>query len=387
MRLQKWDKILIGLIAIAIIVSTLILISGTIQVSKTKTIIKDNPVINTGSAIITGSIVDADIVYTKANLTSIESFFQTAVEETIPNSPLASEKFGISADAILFDSNQKQFPNNFILLVPKTQTLVDKEGRLLDLGSIQISLTGITEATSNVIVDGKIKVFLDSKLVIDTNIAGIGRTQEKQLPLSIGGKKTFTFTFADEGKTWIDESTHYFKVILYNINAVTGEGFDSHTFKFPNEAIIYLLEMKVDTDKIVVKDTLDSAISIFKADSILKACGVNQGRTQYYDPNYKETRYRNFGALYPPIVEVITNGVTIVKSVNPTYGGRDADFGAYVCNSVSGIPRNAIVTFKVDNQEFKVLTPKTVNTYQISCTYTNINTGTTKCVSTFGWGA
>ena len=85
--------------------------------------------------------------------------------------PSSSEKFGIEVQTVLFDSYQKQFPSSSILDIPQEAlSVIDEQGRVLDLGSIQTSFLGITTGSERgseqqFNLDGTVKFYLDNDLI------------------------------------------------------------------------------------------------------------------------------------------------------------------------------------------------------------------------------
>lgn len=331
----------------------------------------------------TGSVVNATVIYTKPNQTGITNFLDSV------NSPVGgAPKLILQASSILFDSNQTQFPFSTYFNVPlQTQSLTDSAGHSLDLGSVQVLLTVGTTSQQTVVLTGEMQAFLDTTMVSDQQIYAQGVATGNSLPITIGGQKAFTFTFADEGKTWTDKSTHVFKIIITKIQATSGIGSNTNSFSTNSQFLAYLLPMTVDQSKITVIGYNQKAISIFQSDDTISTCGSYQGFTfQQYGQSSGSgggTTVTTSGGVDAPNADVYSNGFVIASSGSASsansYGNVNDPVlthpqnGKFCTSPVSGIPRNADVTIVVGNARFDVHTPVTQYSYIYDC-----STGTCK---------
>ena len=111
------------------------------------------------------SIIETNRVFTESDQSLVEQFLD---ESGLPSS---SEKFGIEVQTVLFDSDQVQYPESSILEIPQDPlSVVDDQGRVLDLGSIQTSFLGITTdsqrgSEQQFNLDGTVEFYLDDELI------------------------------------------------------------------------------------------------------------------------------------------------------------------------------------------------------------------------------
>lgn len=335
----------------------------------------------------TGSVVNASVIYTKANTTGITNFLDSV------NSPVGgAPKLVIQASSILFDSNQTQFPFSTYFNVPlQTQSLTDAQGHSLDLGTLQISFFVGTTSQQTIVLTGEMQAFLDNTMVSDQQIYAQGVATGSTLPITVGGQKAFTFTFADEGKTWTDKSTHVFKVVLTKIQATSGFGTNQNSFSTNSQFLAYILPMTVDKSKITVIGVNNKAVSIFQSDDTLSLCGrsgvVTQSVTyQNGIPNYNI--YLSSGAVNTGLVTVTQNGFPITSgqsgATSPNFNGANPDslegknLGTKSCVKLTGIPRNVQIDINAGGKDYLVQTPVTQFDYVYDCsgTVTTVNAET-----------
>lgn len=124
------------------------------------------------------SVVETNFVYTESDQSLIQKF----LDET--NSPLGTEKFGIETQVALWDSDQQLYTQSNILGVSQL-SVTDEEGRLLDLGRVQITLESISKNVElNADVWGKIVFYLDDNVVGEKYFWGSDQKTDR-LELSI----------------------------------------------------------------------------------------------------------------------------------------------------------------------------------------------------------
>lgn len=374
MKIKKNEKkaitILAGLsvIIFAIAIFPVNSIFVTVPKSQTNNINAQVPT----SALSTGSVINASVVYTKPNQTGTANFLDSIG---------GGSKFIIQVSSILFDSNQKQFPFQTFLNIPlATQSLVDNQGHNLDLGSLQVSLSGGTDSQAQMIVTGQMQAFLDNTMVADDQFYAQGTAINKIVPITINGQKAFTFTFADEGKTWTDGSTHIFKIMITKVQATVGVGAATQSYSSNMQMLAYLLPMTVNQQKITVLGVDNQAVAIFKSDIQLITSTVGTVTLSGCDG----TTVCQQATVGVPSVQVYDNGFLIGQGTN-----------------ISNIPRNELVTFVINGMPVKIQTPTTVYQYKIDCNFKQTSIyytpdsnglqtiahviGSPYCTSNFGW--
>jgi len=213
MKSKKFPVIGIAIISVIIIM----LFSTTIKPTSSNPILEqaiesdsnENSVIDEfqrAIAIQLGSIVNTEVTFVESDDSALEQFLD---ENDLP---FGSAKLLIETAVVLFDSDQKQFPSSAFLGIPQL-TVTDSEGRLLDLGTVQIGF--FAKFPEKVIASdtrGKAEFYLNDQLVATRYLFGqsTGETDTVLLQLtrqtitesttlfSLTSLPTFTFTFSDE---------------------------------------------------------------------------------------------------------------------------------------------------------------------------------------------
>jgi len=293
------------------------------------------------------SIVSTDTVFTESDDNLVTQF----LDEAEIDLPLASEKFGIEVQTVLFDSEQNQFPFSTILNIPQL-TVTDNEGRLLDLGSIQTTFLGITtdDSDKSFKMNGVVEFWLDDDLiakkhlyasetdnkktyqlslvnnltVISENIGetsyvnesgtttSVNLTKKVPIPPSFTERKSnFTFTLSDEGKNWADGSKHTYRVVIRDVHANIDSQSNFKVFDWSGEKIAYQLDVTVDQSKKTVIGAENKAVKIFKSDSTISICG----ESLFHDSKHQHYPIALFTqiSLPPPSVTVSSNGKQIIN--------------------------------------------------------------------------
>ena len=149
-------------------------------------------IVNEARGITPGSIVDTDIKYTESNDSLLTQFLDSGNVD----SPFATEKFGIEIQTALFDSNQNKYLNSTVFGISELSVL-DEQGRPLDLGSVQTSFAGVTRNTEKSInIWGTVKFYLDDDL-IDTKELWASSSNQKSIPLFVVSGLSFVSRNAD----------------------------------------------------------------------------------------------------------------------------------------------------------------------------------------------
>jgi len=90
----------------------------------------------------------------------------------------------------------------------------------------------------------------------------------------------------------------------------------------------------------------------------LITCGLSAGSDPIAQPE-----------ILPPVVSVISGGLTLATT-NPESGSNQLGLGerAEFCGTIPELPRNVVITFKIDNSFFDVNSPATQANYFVKCT-------------------
>lgn len=339
------------------------------------------------------SIVETNRVFTESDQSLVEQFLD---ESGLPSS---SEKFGIEVQTVLFDSNQVQYNESSILSIPEDPlSVIDEQGRILDLGTIQTSFLGITtdsqrgsEQIFN--LDGTVKFYLDDDLVATKKLysseSGDSNTHELSVvdsipPKSFDRPTVFTFTLSDEGRDWQDKSNHVYRVVITEINAELKSNNDIKKYTWNGEKIAYELKVTVDDTKKVILNEQNNAISIFKDDSTIQVCGMSAKQELPYkgwqtfssdNPRVIVKIPMTSNELSSPVIKVIDFDYVSENPKIPKFNGRHWFSNIAVNDScsekVDGIPRNTNILIILDyddnkrDVEYEIKTPLIQKNYYI----------------------
>ena len=357
-------------------------------------------IINEAKGINQYSVVETDQLFTESN----DSVLQQFLDSQNIDSPLSTDKFGIEIQTALFDSDGKKYLNSTTFGVSQLSVL-DEQGRLLDLGSIQTSFLGFTrnvEKSTN--IWGTVKFYLDDELIETKRIWASSSNQQKTSlllvnnlsfdstdkilpinPLFSDRKTNFTFTLSDEGRNWVDGSEHYYRVILTDIHAIVDSDGDFKKFSWNGENIAYELKVKVDGSKKVVLNTDNKVISVLKTDGELHLCGQNKlDATRGGFPSVNASPY--------PVSVMYSDGTKIFDAVFsgiPTESASErVSSGAFVigkCDVFIGIPRASDIVFVINGVSYQVRTPSNQQNYNESAYFDSGYAITPKYRSNFGF--
>ena len=360
------------------------------------------------------SIIDSERVFTESNQSLIEQFLD---ENDLPSS---SEKFGIETQVALFDSDNEVYNSSDVFGIPQL-SVTDDEGRVLDLGTIQVTFEGISkqkETTTD--IWGTVEFFLDDTKVDSKYIWGSGSNSDR-LTLSLldslsvtdniavapsfsaQEKKNHTFTLSDEGRDWIDGSEHTYRVVITKIHANLNSDKDFKEFQWTGQHIAYELKVKVDQSKKIILNEDNEAISIFKNDSTIQIGTQSTYHTIRY-VNVQGTVYSN-----PPTVTVTdTMGKRLLTKADTTFSSQSGSltgsggvggvskcyakhcYGTATTTSfsppIAGIPRDSDIIIKLtrdgETKSYEVHTPKSQFNYFIE--HKPDKSGSGKCVAGSG---
>ena len=132
------------------------------------------------------SIINTDVVFTESNDSLVTRF----LDEQQIDSPFSTEKFGIETQVALFDSTNTVYHTSDVLGISQL-SVTDSDGKLLDLGSIQVSFESISkqkETATN--VWGVVEFYLDDDKV-DSKYLWASGTNSDRLTLSLLDTLTF----------------------------------------------------------------------------------------------------------------------------------------------------------------------------------------------------
>ena len=238
----------------------------------------------------------------------------------------------------------------------------DEEARLLDLGFIEVGLTGKTiNDNEKVNANGKLETRIDGKTISTHTVTGSGITSGKIIPLRIDGQDKFIFKL--DKQFYTIEKFHKFDLILNDFIVNVGEGEQSRTFEYHTPFVAYTVEFNVLPDEIVAFGVKDRAISVLKSDTTFKTCGLSSGEDPVIQPE-----------VLPPVVNIIQNGFTIATT-NPSAGKititdpvtKIVQKNTEFCSVIPELPRDSTLTFKIGNQFLEVKVPATQQNYFIKC--------------------
>lgn len=364
------------LIIITILVSVAALLA-------TSLLILSGGLVVTNSPISRESVVNDASVYASTNQTAIDQFLDNIDISGDPAfQTTATPKFTILTNLVMFDSNGKEYPKTIPSNVELAKnSLVDDQGRLLDLGSVQFTFDGIgTVQNKNLEISATALFCLDN----DCNTKKLyrqGTLQNNKISLYVGDSFTeppfgqrkfdYTFTFADEKLA--SGTDHFFKVILKDItfrNFATDE-----KWLFVGEDEIYSLKLAVDGEKTVVYDEqLQQAVSIFKKDNVFQVCadsgsaGYGVGNAAISVATTPDISINVNNEFYDKIV--VLRGVQNQVEASQYFLNNHIFNGGYsfadICKSVN-LPRNAKVDILINSQPYTFFTPKSQANFFLEC--------------------
>jgi len=322
------------------------------------------------------SEVNSSTVYiTPANVTDIQKFLDSQninVQTGVPQLS-STPKFGVNTNVVLHDSNGTAYKYNSFFNVPQQYSLVSDNGLILDLGDVDVGVYGVSNSANNMLVQGRIQFWLDSNLEADRFFFGQGQATNKTLALTIDGKPDYKFTFKDEGANWEDGSSHYFKVMITQVNATVGTGFDTLSYASHTNFLAYELQMKLDKSKVVVKNLQGFAQTQYPADITIQTCGQTGIIGSQFTGGDSFNEYVIANSVSSPEIQILNNGYQIADlpptvPSNPIPNSETPQKFGVVCGTkITGLPRDTILMFKVNGVGYLVQTPKTQYDYKMTC--------------------
>jgi len=238
----------------------------------------------------------------------------------------------------------------------------DLEGRILDLGFIDLSLTGMTlEDNERAVVTGVLETRIDDQTITKHQVTANGVTVMNQIPLRIDGQDVFIFELSKQ--FFSADTFHTVKFLLNDFIVNVGEGEAQRTFEYHTPFVVYTLEINVKPDEIVAFSAQDQAISVPKSETVFRTCGLSSGVDPANEPE-----------VLPPVVSIISNGFTIATT-NPEAGriqATDPFTGDKIpntqfCGIIPNLPTATDLTFKIENSFLEVSVPSTQKNYFVNC--------------------
>jgi len=397
-------RILVSVLVIAII--GILLIPNESDNSKTITTVYESDIvssddINMDQSIIDQAIQEYSIIETNRVFTeSDDSLITQFLDDQEIDTPLSTEKFGIETQVALFDSDNNVYNISDVFGIPQL-SVTDDEGRVLDLGAIQVTFESISKQKEKTIdVWGTVEFYLDDTKV-DSKYIWASGTNSDRLTLSLldslsvtsnvavapsfsaQEKKNHTFTLSDEGRDWVDGSEHTYRVVITKLHANANSEQDFKEFHWTGQHIAYELKVKVNEKKKVIYDYTGKAVQIFKSDNTIQLCG----KTTEQEIAYKG--WHTHQAVPPNVIIKDSDGELLLDvSFNPeqvrhgSFGGKHA-FGklwqSSSCSEIfTGIPRNADLIFEIKNQQFNVQTDSSQKNFYVNADWAKSPLVTTK---------
>jgi len=234
----------------------------------------------------------------------------------------------------------------------------DQEQRILDLGFIETTLKGITFFEGErVVVNGILETRIDEKTITTHVVTGSGITVNNEIPLRIDGEDVFLFRLQEQ--FFAEGSFHTFNIILNDFIVIVGTGADQRTFEYHTPFPAYSLEFQVLENLVTAFDQQSRAITVPISDTTFEICGITKSDT--------------VDEILPPVVNIIHNGFTLVTT-EPRAGivgqvGENEEF----CSIIPDLPRNTILTFKINDNFYDVDVPSTQTDYFLKCDRINCN--------------
>ncbi len=87
-------------------------------------------------------------------------------------------------------------------------------------------------------------------------------------------KKNQTFTLSDEGRNWVDQSEHTYRVVITQVHAKLESDSVVKEFNWSGQNIAYELKVKVNGAKKVILGADNKSLEIFKSDTTLNISGA-----------------------------------------------------------------------------------------------------------------
>ena len=251
-------------------------------------------------------------------------------------------KFVLSSVVTLEDSNGNRVEDTGIFNIPLS--LLGLGGEILDLGKVEIDLTGLTESDliESYILSGNLEVILNGNVVEEKTISGSGLPIDRVLNPLIDGSDIFIKEFSTLSGITTGINTLSFNVT--NFQAKTGVGADESVFMSINDLEIYSVDFDNNLARNTVTDSSGQVVTVPIADGTIKVCAESvgikiSGVTYIYIPDV------------PSFVSVEVGGTTVIPAFSnpaplPVLGSGTFSLPVS-CTTMGGIPRDTTISIVV----------------------------------------
>jgi len=343
-----------------------------------------NPALQRSSQVVIS--ISSDLGKTFAVPCAVNQHFSVNVADFVTNSNEIKLEFGgrvtnVDRFNINIEYNNAMLSGNSVLIREAIETLAslsiiqnDLEGRVLDLGFIDLSLTGKTlEDNQRAVVTGVLETRINDKTISTHQVTANGVTMMNQIPLRIDGQDVFIFELSKQ--FFSADTFHTVKFLLNDFVVNVGEGEAQRTFEYHTPFVVYTLDINVKPDEIVAFNAQDQAISVPKSETVFRTCGLSSGEDPLNEPE-----------VLPPVVSIISNGFTIattnpeagrVQATDPFTGDKIPN--TQFCGIIPNLPTATDLTFKIGNSFLEVSVPATQKDYFVNCDRSG-------CTSNIGFG-
>jgi hypothetical protein len=300
--------------------------------------------------------------------------FPDTFDDIFPDDPTDEVKFVISSVVTLEDSNGNRVEDSGIFNVPLS--LLGLGGEILDLGKVEIDLTGLTEEDliESYTLSGNLEVILNGNVLEVKTISGSGLPVDRVLNPLIDGSDIFIKNF--DSLTGITTGINTLSFNVTNFEAKTGVGADESVFISINDIEIYSVDFDNNLARNTVTDSSGEVVTVPIADGTIKICsesvGIKISGVEYiYIPDV------------PSFVSVEIGTTNVIPAFSNPAPLPVIGSGTYVvptsCTTKSGIPRDTTISISVgccnygtgsenkasSTKIFVVTTPKSAKNFQI----------------------
>lgn len=251
-------------------------------------------------------------------------------------------KFVLSSVVTLEDSNGNRIEDSGVFNIPLS--LLGLGGEILDLGKVEIDLTGLTEddLIESYTLSGNLEVILNGNVIEEKTISGSGLPIDRVLNPLIDGSDIFIKEFSTI--TGITTGINTLSFNVTNFQAKTGVGADESVFISINDLEIYSVDFDNNLARNTVTDSSGQVVTVPIADGTIKVCaesvGIKISGVEYiYIPDV------------PSFVSVMVGETTVVPAFTNQPPLPQFGTGTYSvptsCTTMGGIPRDTSISIVV----------------------------------------
>jgi hypothetical protein len=251
-------------------------------------------------------------------------------------------KFVLSSVVTLEDSNGNRVEDSGVFNIPLS--LLGLGGEILDLGKVEIDLTGLTEEDliESYTLSGNLEVILNGNVIEEKTISGSGLPIDRVLNPLIDGSDIFIKEFSTI--TGITTGINTLSFNVTNFQAKTGVGADESVFISINDLEIYSVDFDNNLARNTVTDSSGQVVTVPIADGSIQVCaesvGIKISGVEYiYIPDV------------PSFVSVMIGETTVVPAFSNPAPLPVIGSGTYVvptsCTTMGGIPRDTTISIVV----------------------------------------